>query len=121
MKRNNKTRALLVAACLVLYGGFVVSSAPPANAQNGPSTSSPSRNIIKTQFAVQRMLNQSLQVRELAVVPGLHTFTYSPAIRDKMQNVLNAGGYQYGDQVVVWYRQGTNVALKITGKPSKTK
>jgi hypothetical protein len=35
--------------------------------------------------------------------------------------VLNAGGYQYGDKVVVWYQQGSNVALKIKGKPSKTK
>jgi hypothetical protein len=121
MKRNNKTRALLVAACLVLCGGFVVSSAPPADAQSGPSTSSPSRNIIKTQFVVQRMLNQSLQVRELAVVPGLHTFTYSPAIRDKMQKLFDAGGYQYGDLVVIWYQSGTTVALNIKGKLSKKK
>ena len=119
MKRNNKTRALLVAACLVLYGGLVVS--PAANAQSGPSTSSPSRNIIKTQFAVQRMLNQSLQVRDLAVVPGLHTFTYSPAIRDKMQKLFDAGGYQYGDLVIIWYQSGTTVALNIKGKPSKKK
>jgi hypothetical protein len=48
----------------------------------------------------------------------LHTFTYSPEIRDQMQSIFNAGGYQYGDKVVVWYRQAGNVALKIKGKPS---
>jgi hypothetical protein len=121
MKRNNKIRALLFAACLVLCGGFVVSPASPANAQSGLSTSSPSQNTVKTQFAVQRMLNQSLQVRDLTVVPGLHTFTYSPAIRDKMQKVFDAGGYQYGDLVVIWYKSGTTVALNIKGKPSKKK
>jgi hypothetical protein len=36
-----------------------------------------------------------------------------------MQNIFNAGGYQYGDKVEVWYRRGENVALKIKGKPSK--
>ena len=121
MKRNNKTRALLVAACLVLCGSFIVSFAPPANAQGGVAASPPSQNIVKTQFAVQRMLNQSLQVRDLTAVPGLHTFTYSPALRDKMQKVFDSGGYQYGDLVVIYYKSGTTVALNIKGKPSKKK
>lgn len=67
------------------------------------------------------MLYQSIQVRSLAGMRDFHTFTYSPGIRDKMQKVFNAGGYKYGDEVVIWYRQGTDVALKIKGKPSKKK
>jgi hypothetical protein len=67
------------------------------------------------------MLYQSLQVRSFADVHTLHTFTYSPEIRDKMQKVFNAGGYQYGDKVVIWYRQGSEIALNIKGKPSKKK
>lgn len=51
----------------------------------------------------------------------IHTFTYSPSLHEKMQEIFNAGGYQYGDKVVVWYRQGTTVALNIKGKPSKKK
>ena len=66
------------------------------------------------------MLYQSIQVRSLTDMKELHTFTYSPEIRDKMQNIFNAGGYQYGDKVVVWYRHGGSVALKIKGKPSKS-
>jgi len=38
-----------------------------------------------------------------------------------MQRIFNAGGYQYGDKVTVWYRSGTDVALKIKGKPSNRK
>ena len=67
------------------------------------------------------MLYQSLQVRGLSDMRELHTFTYSPGIRDKMQQVFNAGGYRYGDSVMVWYVQGTTVALNIKGKPSRTK
>ena len=121
MKRNNKTYALLVAACFVLCGAMLAISSSVAGAQSGPSAGPQTQKIIKTQFVVQRMMNQSLQVRGLAGVPTLHTFTYSPAIRDKMQKVFNAGGYQYGDKVVVWYRSGTEVALNIKGKPSKKK
>jgi hypothetical protein len=65
------------------------------------------------------MMLQSLQVRSVVDIRDLHTFSYSPRIRDKMENILNAGGYQYGDKVVVWYRRDTDVALKIKGKPSK--
>ena len=67
------------------------------------------------------MMNGSLQVRDIADVPALHTFTYSPGIRDKMAQIFNAGGYQYGDKVVIRYQRGTYVALNIKGKPSKTK
>jgi hypothetical protein len=38
-----------------------------------------------------------------------------------MQNILKEGGYQFGDNVVVWYKPGENVAYKIKGKPSKPK
>ncbi len=67
------------------------------------------------------MLYQSLQVRSVSDFREIHTFHYSPAIHDKMQAIFNAGGYQSGDNVVVWYRSGEDVALKIKGKPSKPK
>jgi len=46
-------------------------------------------------------------------------FIYSDQIRDAMQKLLDQGGYQYGDQVVIQYQPGTEIALKINGKPSK--
>jgi hypothetical protein len=120
MKRN-KSRALLLAVAFVLCGVALASFAPVASAQNATSTAPQPQQIIKTQFVVLHMLYQSLQVRGLADIREIHTFTYSPGIRDKMQAVFNAGGYQYGDKVAVWYRHGTDIALKIKGKPSKTK
>jgi hypothetical protein len=120
MKRN-KTHALWLATAMVSCAAALASFAPVASAQPIPPPVPQTQQIIKTQFAVLRMSYQLIQVRSLVDMRDLHTFTYSPGIRDKMQNVFNAGGYQYGDKVVVWYQRGTNVALKIKGKPSKTK
>jgi len=120
MKRS-KTRAIVFAASLILSGAVVADFVPLAAAQSAQSASPQTQRVIKTQFVVQRMMYQALQVRDLAAVPGLHTFTYSPGIRDKMQKVFDAGGYQYGDRVVVWYQSGTSVALNIKGRPSKKK
>jgi hypothetical protein len=116
---RNRTHAFLLAAALALGGGVLAGSAPIAGAQGTPSSVPGTQRIIKVRFQVLHMWPQSIQVRSLVDMRELHTFVYSPGIRDKMQNILNAGGYQYGDKVVVWYRRGADVALKIKGKPSK--
>ncbi len=118
---RNKTHALLLAAAFAFCGVAPASSAPGAGAQSAPGLSPQEQKIIKTHFVVMQMTYQSLQVHGVADARELHTFTYSPAIRSKMQNILNAGGYQFGDNVVVWYKPGENVAYKIKGKPSKPK
>ena len=118
---RNKTHALLLAAAFALCGVVLASSAPGASAQSAPAPSPQTQKIIKTHFVVMHMMYQSLQVRGVVDARELHTFTYSPAIRDKMQNILSAGGYQFGDNVVVWYKPGENNAYKIKGKPSKPK
>jgi hypothetical protein len=118
---RNKTHALLLAAALVLGGALLAGFAPEASARSAPTPAPQSQKIIKTHFVVLHTLYQSLQVRSVVDMRELHTFTYSPQIRDQMQKVFNAGGYQYGDKVTVWYRSGTDVALKIKGKPSKRK
>jgi len=118
---RNKTRALRLAAVFVLCGAVLAGFAPVASAQSAQATAPQSQPIIKKQFVVQQMLYQLIQVRGIADMREVHTFTFAPEIRDQMQKVFSAGGYQYGDKVVVWYRQGTTVALKIKGKPSKPK
>lgn len=70
-------------------------------------------------FEVLHMTRTSIQVRSVAHPLEIHTFTYSTAIRPKMQKLLNRGGYQYGDIVRIEYKPGAEVALKIKGKPSK--
>jgi hypothetical protein len=118
---RNKTHAFVLAMALVICVAVLASFAPQANAQSTPTPAPETQKIIKGRFEVLHMLYQSLQVRSVADMRELHTFTYAPEIREEMQNIFNAGGYQYGDKVVVWYKRGEEVALKIKGRPSKPK
>jgi hypothetical protein len=117
---RNKTRALLLAVTLSLGAALLTSFPPEARAQN-TSASPNKKSLVKTQFVVLHMLYQSLQVRSVTNVREVHTFSYAPAIHGRMQLVYNAGGYQFGDKVTVWYQRGGSVAFKIKGKPSKAK
>ncbi len=47
------------------------------------------------------------------------TFTYIAGVRDQMIKILNKGGYQFGDKVVIHYKPGTTEAVRLQGKPSK--
>jgi hypothetical protein len=86
----------------------------PARAQQDQSA-----KPIKARFEVLHMLRTGIQVRSLANEKEIHTFTYSDHILDRMQNMFDQGGYQYGDKVSIVYQPGSQIALKIKGKPSK--
>lgn len=100
---------------LILAVAFAVCAmSVPARAQGTPE-----HKTIKAHFEVLHMLYNSIQVRSVVDMREIHTFRYSDEIRDRMQNLFNQGGYQYGDKVKIWYRPGTEIALRIKGKPSK--
>ena len=50
---------------------------------------------------------------------AIRTFPLSPAAATKMQQIVDKGGYQYGDKVSVLYDPTSQRAIKIKGKPSK--
>ena len=50
---------------------------------------------------------------------SIQTFSLSPEAATKMQQVVDKGGFQYGDKVTVYYDPTTRKALKFKGKPSK--
>jgi len=50
---------------------------------------------------------------------GLRTFTLSQVAAAKMQQIVDKGGYQYGDKVTVLYDPSSLQAMKIKGKPSR--
>jgi hypothetical protein len=60
----------------------------------------------------------SMVVREQGNELALHTFTYSANLQDAMEQIADEGGYQNGDKVKIFYKQGETVALRIKGKPS---
>lgn len=116
----NKKFAFRVAT-IALWGACLFFFALPAGAQTPETPSSPPKKIVKTRFEVLHMMPLAIQVRSVENRAEIHTLTYSAEIRDEMEKLLEAGGYQYGDQVVVWYDPGANVVVKIKGKPSKPK
>ena len=120
MTRNRKL-ALRAAAALALCGASAVCFAQEAGTQIAAPPAAQSQKIIKTRFEVLHMMYQAIQVRSLVDMREIHTFTYAPEIRDQMQKLFDAGGYQYGDKIEVWYQPAANVAVKIKGKASKPK
>ena len=50
---------------------------------------------------------------------AIQTFPLSEKISAKMQQIIDKGGYQYGDKVKIFYDPTTMKAMNIKGKPSK--
>jgi hypothetical protein len=122
MIRSRKIAFPLAAALtvsLVSIWGFALQAKAAPPAQSAPASGA-SPKLIKAKFTVLRMLYNSIQVRGVENPLENHTFSYSDAIRGKMQKVFSQGGYQYGDRVEIWYERSADVASKIKGKRSKS-
>src|SRR6266446_8940371 len=50
---------------------------------------------------------------------ALQTFPLAPEASAKMLQIIDKGGYQYGDKVTVFFDPDSKKALKVKGKPSK--
>jgi hypothetical protein len=79
----------------------------------------PKKKIAKFKGEVLSMTNVQIIVRSRDNERVIRTFTYTPEMREKMQQIIDRGGYQHGDRVEIQHEPGSDVALKITGKPSK--
>jgi hypothetical protein len=90
-----------------------VKTAPPVQAKHPrPKLDKYKGRVLafnKAQMIVQSADNEKM----------VWTFQYSVDLQPKVIDWLNAGGFQYGDSVVVYTNPGTTVAVKIKGKPSK--
>jgi len=120
---DNKRFSLLLAAaalCLLAISARAQVTTAPVIKLKPVHTRQPQQaKPAKTTFEVLHMMTTGIQVRSLTNGLEIHTFTYSDKIHDAMQARLNQGGYQYGDKVEIEYQPGTEIALKIKGKPSK--
>jgi hypothetical protein len=50
---------------------------------------------------------------------AIQTFPLAPDASAKMLQIIDKGGYQYGDKVTVFFDLETKKAFKVKGKPSK--
>ncbi|PYU55463.1 MAG: hypothetical protein DMG55_27970 [Acidobacteria bacterium] len=63
--------------------------------------------------------NAQITVRAKGNDMAIRTFPLSQAASSRMQQIIDKGGYQYGDKVTVFYTPATSEAIKVKGKPSK--
>ncbi len=108
---------------VVLLAAALVASAALCGAQLDTGKPIPVKTlkpkVIRFQGEVMQASPAAITVRSRENERLIRTFTYSPKVRERMQKILDHGGYQYGDKVEVQYEAGSDVALQIKGKPSR--
>jgi len=115
-----KIRKLFIAVCVLTLGTLaapwvhaqVVEGAPIVIHEKPPSDQS------RFMGEVISATNSSITVRDAGNDRRIRTFSYSPALSNKMKGVMDRGGYQPGDKVEVRYHSRTGQACNIKGKPS---
>ncbi len=60
-----------------------------------------------------------ITVRAMGNDMAIQTFPLTPDASAKMLQIIDKGGYQYGDKVTVFFDPESKKALKVKGKPSK--
>lgn len=112
----------------VLLAAAAGLAAAPARAQ--VTTSKPITVKIKTvkqskpkllsfKGEVLHMDAQAIIVRDPKNTLTVKTFSYTPELSKRLKDLIDRGGYQYGDRIQVKYASGGTVAQEITGKASK--
>ena len=118
-----------------LAAGFAFSAVAAANAQVPASVAVP---VIETAVPIivgtikpnrpqfpkfeGTVINASvaqITVRAKGNDMAIQTFPLTPDASAKMLQIIDKGGYQYGDKVTVFFDPESKKALKVKGKPSK--
>ena len=119
-----------------LAAGFVAFAAAAANAQIPASAAVPIADVAvpiivnavkpnkgpqppKFQGTVVNATAAQITVRATGNDMAIQTFSLTPALSAKMIQIMEKGGYQYGDKVTVIFDPNSKQAVKIKGKPSK--
>jgi len=75
--------------------------------------------IVRYEGFVMHANTAQITVRAKGSDMTLQTFTLSPDASARMQQIVDRGGYQYGDRVTIIYNTANQMALKIRGRPSR--
>jgi hypothetical protein len=97
---------------------IVVDTAVPIIVSAIKPTPKPS-GLVKFDGFVMHANIAQITVRAKGNDLAVRTFPLSQAAAAKMQQIVDKGGYQFGDKVTVLYDPASQTAVKIKGKPSK--
>jgi len=130
MKLYEKTASIGLIAILLLAGALcqpvaaqdpivtpiVVSAAAPIVVK--ALTPKPSK-WVKFQGTVMSANTAQITARDKNNELSIQTFALSQPVSAKMQQIIDKGGYQYGDKVTIFYDPATRQVMNLKGKPSK--
>ena len=89
---------------------MIISAIKPKTNANG---------LAKFEGTVMNANIAQITVRAKGNDQSIQTFSLSRQASTKMQQMVDKGGYQYGDKVTVMYNPTTRQAVKVKGKTSK--
>jgi hypothetical protein len=109
---------LAIAAGLTFSSSRAMAQAQPLSTNLPEAPAKPPKPLkFDGEVIASNSVTITVRSRENAMLT--QTFSYSPAVRNQMIKILNKGGYQFGDKVVIHYKPGTAEAVKLQGKPSQ--
>ena len=79
----------------------------------------PPAGTVKFEGFVMNANIAQITVRAKGNDQSIQTFSLAEGASAKMQQIVDRGGYQYGDKVTIYYDPSNLKAIKFTGKPSK--
>jgi hypothetical protein len=75
--------------------------------------------LTKFQGFVMHANTAQITVRAKGNDMAIRTFSLSEQAATKMQQIVDKGGYQYGDKITILYDPASLKAVKLRGKPSR--
>ena len=76
--------------------------------------------LVKFEGFVMNANTAQVTVRAKGNDMAIRSFSLSQPAATKMQQIVDKGGYQYGDKITVYYDPQSLQAMKFKGKPSPT-
>jgi hypothetical protein len=76
--------------------------------------------LVKFQGFVMNANAAQVTVRAKGNDMAIRSFSLSQPAAAKMQQIIDKGGYQYGDKITVYYDPQSQQAVKFKGKPSSS-
>ena len=116
MITSSSIRAVLLGTAMALLATGVSAQ---VRTEQPIKLKTPKKKIERFKGEVLSMNSVQIIVRSQANERVIQTFSFTPELREKMQQIIDQGGYQHGDRVEIHHEPGSNVAIKIKGKPSR--
>ena len=113
-------------SCALILAAALIAATLPAAARAQVQTTAPiivkqpKHKFEKFKGSVLSATGVAIMLQSVDNDKLVRTFQYSPKMQDKMRQIIDQGGYQYGDKVTIVTEPGSDVAVAIKGKPSKS-